>query len=171
MLFQHPPDYSSLRVLGCACWPHLRPYVRHKMEPRSAICIILGYALNYKGYFCFDPKTGCIYISRDVKFDEKFFPSDHQSSSFQNNSISTYVQLPHLNSLPTLPSQPNSPLIPSRPLCLVSLVLFPHIRIPPLIHLTRFLLLHCRHLSPSHASSLSDLYSFYVYFACSCTIS
>ena len=25
-LFHEKPDYSSLRVFGCACWPNLRPY-------------------------------------------------------------------------------------------------------------------------------------------------
>jgi hypothetical protein len=25
------PDYSNLRVFGCACWPNLRPYNSHKL--------------------------------------------------------------------------------------------------------------------------------------------
>jgi histone deacetylase 1/2 len=31
-LFDQTPDYSSLRVFGCACYPNLRPYNRHKLE-------------------------------------------------------------------------------------------------------------------------------------------
>jgi hypothetical protein len=26
------PDYSSLRIFGCACWPNLRPYNQHKLQ-------------------------------------------------------------------------------------------------------------------------------------------
>ena len=31
-LFNLRPNYTFLRVLGCACWPHLRPYNRHKLD-------------------------------------------------------------------------------------------------------------------------------------------
>jgi histone deacetylase 1/2 len=28
-LFKETPDYSALRMFGCACWPNLRPYNAH----------------------------------------------------------------------------------------------------------------------------------------------
>ena len=31
-LLHETPDYSFLKVFGCACWPHLRPYNNHKLE-------------------------------------------------------------------------------------------------------------------------------------------
>lgn len=34
-LFQTPPDYSTLRVFGSACYPWLRPYSHNKFDPRS----------------------------------------------------------------------------------------------------------------------------------------
>jgi hypothetical protein len=34
-LFKVKPNYSSLRIFGCACWPHLRPFISHKLEFRS----------------------------------------------------------------------------------------------------------------------------------------
>jgi hypothetical protein len=26
------PDYSNIRVFGCACWSNLRPYNSHKLQ-------------------------------------------------------------------------------------------------------------------------------------------
>ncbi|KAB1213363.1 Retrovirus-related Pol polyprotein from transposon TNT 1-94 [Morella rubra] len=38
LLFHKHPDYNSLRMFGFACYPHLRPYSRHKLDFRSALC-------------------------------------------------------------------------------------------------------------------------------------
>lgn len=68
------PDYSALRIFGCACWPNLRPYNSHKLQFRSVRCVFLGYSVMHKGYKCLDISTGRIYTSRDVIFDENIFP-------------------------------------------------------------------------------------------------
>jgi histone deacetylase 1/2 len=68
------PNYSFLRIFGCACWPSLRKYNTHKLEFRSKACVFLGYSPMHKGYKCLDRSTGRIYISRDVVFDETVFP-------------------------------------------------------------------------------------------------
>jgi hypothetical protein len=73
-LFRQKPDYSSLRVFGCACWPNLRPYNTHKFQFRSKQCVFLGYSPLHKGFKCLDPSTGQVYVSRDVTFDENVFP-------------------------------------------------------------------------------------------------
>jgi hypothetical protein len=73
-LFQQKPDYSSLRIFGCACWPNLRPYNTHKFQFRSKQCVFLGYSPLHKGFKCLDPSTGRVYIYRDVTFDENVFP-------------------------------------------------------------------------------------------------
>jgi histone deacetylase 1/2 len=73
-LFRTKPEYSSLRAFGCACWPNLRPYNKKKLEFRSKECVFLGYSNLHKGFKCLDAKTGRVYISRDVVFDENVFP-------------------------------------------------------------------------------------------------
>jgi histone deacetylase 1/2 len=73
-LFNQTPDYTSLRVFGCACYPNLRPYNRHKLEFRSKQCVFLGYSNLHKGFKCLEISSGRVYISRDVVFDENEFP-------------------------------------------------------------------------------------------------
>ena len=80
-LFCSPPDYSILRIFGCECWPNLRPYTAHKLQPRSLPCIFVGYSLLHKGYKCLHSSTGRIYISRDVIFKKTHFPFLNSSPS------------------------------------------------------------------------------------------
>ncbi|CAA7031737.1 unnamed protein product [Microthlaspi erraticum] len=82
-LFKTKPDYSSLRVFGAACYPHLRPLAHNKFDPRSLQCVFLGYSSQYKGYRCLYPPTGRGYVSRHVIFDEECFPFKQQYKSLQ----------------------------------------------------------------------------------------
>jgi hypothetical protein len=68
------PDYSLLRVFGCLCYPNLSAATPHKLSPRSAACVFLGYPPSQKGYRCLDLSTRKIIISRHVVFDETHFP-------------------------------------------------------------------------------------------------
>lgn len=74
LLFQKPPDYSFLKIFGCACYPWLQPYTKSKLDARSTQCIFLGYSQQHKGYNCFDPVTKRFFVSRYVIFDENLFP-------------------------------------------------------------------------------------------------
>jgi hypothetical protein len=49
-------------------------YNNHKLSFQSTQCVFLGYNSMHKGYKCLDHATGCIYISRDVVFNESLFP-------------------------------------------------------------------------------------------------
>jgi histone deacetylase 1/2 len=57
------PNYQSLHIFGCACWPNLRPYNKRKLEFRSKHCAFLGYNNVHKGYKCLDISTGRVCIS------------------------------------------------------------------------------------------------------------
>ena len=72
-LFGQRPDYSSLRVFGCACWPNLCPYNTHKLQYRFKQCLFLGFSNIHKGFKCLEISSSRVYISRDVTFDETFF--------------------------------------------------------------------------------------------------
>jgi hypothetical protein len=68
-LFHVKPNYSSLRIFGCSCWPHLRPFNSHKLEFRSKEYMFLRYSNKDKGFKCLDLSMGRMYISQDVIFD------------------------------------------------------------------------------------------------------
>jgi hypothetical protein len=61
-LYQIKPNYSLLRLFGCACWPNLRPYNQRKLEFRSKECVLLSYKNMHKGFKCLDVSTGHIYL-------------------------------------------------------------------------------------------------------------
>jgi hypothetical protein len=80
-LFKTPPNYSMLQIFGCVCWPHLRPYNKHKLLFCSKPCVFIGYSSIHKGYKCLDMDIGRVYISRDIVFDENVFPFAKPSSN------------------------------------------------------------------------------------------
>jgi histone deacetylase 1/2 len=41
-LYKSYPDYAHLKTFGCLCFPHLRPYNKHKLQYRSSPCVYLG---------------------------------------------------------------------------------------------------------------------------------
>ncbi|KAJ4768699.1 hypothetical protein LUZ62_079074 [Rhynchospora pubera] len=81
LLFKQKPNYQHFHVIGCACYPLLRPYNQHKMQPRSEKCVFLGYSQTYKGYQCLHLLTNKMYVSRHVIFDETDLPfTQHYNS-------------------------------------------------------------------------------------------
>lgn len=84
-LFGLQPNYVPLKTFGCLCFPSLRPYNQHKIDPRSTPCIFLGYSSIHKGYKCLS-SSGRLYISQHVLFDENTFPS----SSFLSSQSKSY---------------------------------------------------------------------------------
>lgn len=73
-LFQKIPSYDHLRVFGCLCYPNLSSTSPHKLTPRFAPCIFLGFPPNHRGYRCHNFTTQKFIISQHVTFVENNFP-------------------------------------------------------------------------------------------------
>ena len=90
------PDYNSLKVFRCRCFPYLWDYAKNKFKPKSYPCIFIGYSPTQKGYWCLYPPTKRVYLSRHVVFDESILPyTDPKllfSSATTNGSFSTYAE-------------------------------------------------------------------------------
>ena len=149
-MFQSKPDLLHLRTFGCTCFPLLKPYNKHKLQPHTKPYIFLGYPTYSKGYICLEPNTLRIYISRHVLFNEfefLFWHNPHQHQLL----ISWHFFLIFL--LQTL--------LLSLPLALVSVLvlapihpLFPH----HLSHLSRLLLSYkLLYLLPLHFTPFHHL--------------
>ena len=117
MLFGLIPSVTHLRIFGCACFPLLRPYMQNKLQPKTTICVFLGYAPQYKGYICYHVSTKKLYISRHVAFNENLFPYKDLCTQFTaSTSSSTSFTMPSMSSVsppampPLFPSQPRPPV-------------------------------------------------------------
>jgi hypothetical protein len=80
LMYGTQPTYDHLRTFGCLCFPNVVPTARHKLSPRSARCVFLGYPREQKGYRCLDLTTRKVHISRHVVFNEAIFPYTQPTS-------------------------------------------------------------------------------------------
>ena len=81
-IFQKIHVIVHIRVFGATCYPLLKPYNSNKLQPKTAPCVFLGYALGYKGFICYNPESKKTIISINVIFDDNNF-------YYQKNSISS----------------------------------------------------------------------------------
>ncbi|GJV38730.1 putative RNA-directed DNA polymerase [Tanacetum coccineum] len=106
-IFKRSPDYSFLRVFGCLCFPHLRPYNRHKMDFHSTPCVFLGYSPSHHGYRCLDISTERLYIAQHVRHvsgillsQKKYILELLQSAGLSNPQIRVFSHgLPRAHSV------------------------------------------------------------------------
>ena len=80
VLHERQLDYNFLKVFGCACFPYLRPYNKHKLAFQTSKCLFLGYSPFHKGYRCMHPSRR-VYIAKSVTFDEAIFSYQYFFSS------------------------------------------------------------------------------------------
>jgi hypothetical protein len=99
ILFGSSPNYSSFKTFGCACFPFLTPYNKHKLEFKSQEYIFLGYATHSKGYLCLDTTHNKLLVSRHVIFNEESFPFSKSVSITSTSSDTSPPNNTWLNSL------------------------------------------------------------------------
>ena len=87
-LYGTSPNYSSLKVFGCACFVLLHSPEHTKLEPRARLCFFLGYSTEHKGFRCWDPLSRKLRIFRHVTFWEYIMFS--RLSSFHTSFSSPY---------------------------------------------------------------------------------
>lgn len=64
-------SYSlPLKTFGCTAFVHVHDHHRNKLDLRSIKTVFIGYSPTQKGYRCYYPQTGKIFVSRDVTFFE-----------------------------------------------------------------------------------------------------
>ncbi|KAI0508127.1 hypothetical protein KFK09_014261 [Dendrobium nobile] len=98
-LYQKPATYAHLKIFGCLCYPWLKPYNTSKLSSLSTPCVFIGYATTQKGYRCLDPKSGRVYVSRHVIFNEASFP--YHSTTPQQTTPQADKSTPPLLLVPT----------------------------------------------------------------------
>lgn len=111
-------NYSSLRIFGSKCFPYTWDTRRHKFDPKTIICVFVGYSDRHKGYKCFHPSSKKLFISRYVVFDELCFPykTNHHNTILSSTPHVVNVfdsWIPHTNSN----SCAGSPEMTSTPPC------------------------------------------------------
>ena len=87
LLHKSKPGLSHLRTFGCNCFPLLKPYNSHKLQPHTKPCVFLGYPAYSKGYICLEPTTSRIFTSRRVLFNESKFLSLQSTSLSIDSSV------------------------------------------------------------------------------------
>jgi len=104
LLYHKMPDFSSLRVFGCLCYPNLSATTPHKFAPRSSACVFIGYPSSQRGYRCLDLSTHKVIVSRHVVFDESYFPFA---------AAKPHTELLDFLLQDRLPAPPPAPLVPA----------------------------------------------------------
>ena len=60
-----------LSVFGYTCFVHYNAPGHSKLEPRAIKCVFLGYSSTKRGYKCFDPTSGKLFVTMDATFFEQ----------------------------------------------------------------------------------------------------
>lgn len=106
--FGTQPAYDHLCVFGCMCYSNLSTTTPHKLAPRSAMCVFLGFSTQHKGYHCLDLASNKVIISTSF-FDENAFTFVEQQPSSTSRADLEFLDSTDFVSAPIRPSQPLVP--------------------------------------------------------------
>jgi len=99
-------DYHRLKCFGCLCFLWIKPYANHKLAPKSAMCVFVGYSADQHAYLCL---VGVIYISRHVKFVKSEFSFSTLSTQTQALAPDLTLVSPNQNKLTQIIQHPATP--------------------------------------------------------------
>ncbi|KAK4403220.1 Copia protein [Sesamum angolense] len=71
-----PVSYKYLRVCGSPAY--VKRLVGDKLDSRSSLCRFIGYLKETTGYYFYNPSEQKVFVSRNVVFLERGFPTDTQ---------------------------------------------------------------------------------------------
>ena len=71
MFTKEKPKFTHLRSFGCVCWTRVPDIHRKKWSPRGKKCIFVGYTNTINNFRVYDPTTGKVFVSANVKFIEE----------------------------------------------------------------------------------------------------
>lgn len=66
------PDYKSLKIFYCTCYPHLRSYNQHKLKFMSSKCVYLGVSPTHKGHKCMHIAAEYLYPKMSFSMKRSF---------------------------------------------------------------------------------------------------
>ena len=68
------PDFTRYRIFGCRAYAHVQKKEQTAFSSHTQKCIFIGFEDGVKGWKLYDPTAQKVIISRDVIFNESFFP-------------------------------------------------------------------------------------------------
>ncbi|KAK4389770.1 Copia protein [Sesamum angolense] len=71
-----PASYKYLRVWGSPAY--VKRLVGDKLDSRSSLCRFIGYPKETAGYYFYDPTEQKVFVSRNLMFLERGFPTDNR---------------------------------------------------------------------------------------------
>jgi hypothetical protein len=86
------PSVFHLHAFGCRAYAHVQKDKHTSFQPKSRMCIFLGYPIDYKGWKCWDPSTNEVFISHDVHFVETEMPGAQHFSNYPHYEPLSGVQ-------------------------------------------------------------------------------
>ncbi|KAD7117350.1 hypothetical protein E3N88_04618 [Mikania micrantha] len=115
------PSVEHIKVFGCVAHMKVpKPYLK-KLDDRSHKVIHLGVEVGTQAYRLYDPETGKLHVSRDVKFEEdKSRPWSVEEENEVRESLPFTVQAVATNEPQPEFTEVNSPASPFTPLTQVS---------------------------------------------------